>query len=416
MSPETGASETALPTRSIGRVLLSRDFGPLFAGNLVSNSGTWFQNIAQVLLVYRLTGSIFLVGVVNFAQFAAIIFLATVAGRAADRFDRRRLLILTQVAAAVLTAILAGLTGAELAPAPVVIGFALALGVTTAFATPTLQALVPSLVAEEELPSAVALIAVTFNLSRAIGPVLGVFVVAKLGIATAFLLNSLSYVVLIAALLVVVPRPRRVGSEEEGSARIGLRFLFARSALFAPILVVGIVSLTADPVNTLTPAFSTEILGRQDTFAGYLVGAFGAGAVVAAFAVARVAPSFKVLTVTLATEFVGILAFALSSTVLLSVAALTVAGFGYLASVTASTSLLHRSVVDSHRGRVMAYWSMSFHGVRPVGSLFDGYVAEAAGIRAAGLAMSVPAAAGAVFVALLARRRRRSSPAEPKAS
>jgi len=124
--------------------------------------------------------------------------------------------------------------------------------------------------------------------------------------------------------------------------------------------------------------------------------------------------SFRVLTVTLATEFVGILVFALSSTVFVSVAALTVAGFGYLASVTASTSLLHRSVVDSHRGRVMAFWSMSFHGVRPVGSLFDGYVAEAAGIRAAGLAMSVPAAAGAVFVALLTRRHRRSSPAEPK--
>jgi Major Facilitator Superfamily len=85
---------------------------------------------------------------------------------------------------------------------------------------------------------------------------------------------------------------------------------------------------------------------------------------------------------------------------------LAVAGFGYLSSVTASTSLLHRSVADSHRGRVMAFWSMSFHGVRPVGSLFDGFVAEAVGVRAAGLAMSLPAAAGALFMALLGWRRR----------
>jgi MFS family permease len=407
VSQELEPPEAALPTRSIGRVLFSRDFGPLFAGNLISNSGTWFQNIAQVLLVYRLTGSTFLVGVVNFAQFAAIIFLATIAGRAADRFDRRRLLILTQASAAALTAALAALTGAGLAPAPVVIGFALALGVTTAFATPTLQALIPSLVSEDELPAAVALTAVTFNLSRALGPVLGVLVVANLGIATAFLLNSLSFVALIAALLVVVPRPQRITPAGEGPDRIGLRFLFARSALFAPIVVVGIVSLTMDPVNTLTPAFSTEILDRQDTFAGYLVGAFGAGAVVAAFVIARFAPTFRVLTVTLATEFVGILAFAMSSTIAVSVVALTIAGFGYLASVTAATSLLHRSVEDSQRGRVMAFWSMSFHGVRPFGSLFDGFLAEAAGVRAAGLAMSMPAAAGAVGMALLGRRRRR---------
>lgn len=100
----------------------------------------------------------------------------------------------------------------------------------------------------------------------------------------------------------------------------------------------------------------------------------------------------------------------LSSTVVVGVVALTVAGFGYLSSVTAATSLLHRSVEDSQRGRVMAFWSMSFHGVRPFGSLVDGYVAEAASVRAAGIAMSLPAAAGAVGMALLGRRRRHSAP------
>ena len=163
-------------------MLLSRDYGPLFFGSLISNSGTWFQNIAQVLLVYRLTGSTLLVGVVNFAQFAPILVLATTAGRAADRVDRRKLLITMQVCASALTGLLSVLTGADAVNAGIVIAFAFATGVTTAFTAPTLQAFVPSLVSKAELSSAVALTAVSFNLARALGPVMGVLVVARYGI------------------------------------------------------------------------------------------------------------------------------------------------------------------------------------------------------------------------------------------
>ena len=149
----------------VGRVLSNRNFWPYFVGNLASNSGTWFQNIAQVLLVYRLTGSPFLVGVVNFSQFAAVLFLAPFAGPAADRFDRRRLVIAMQTSAAVLAASLAAMVALG-DPSPfAVIGIALALGVTTAFSTPALHAIVPSLVSRAELPAANALNAVTFNLA-----------------------------------------------------------------------------------------------------------------------------------------------------------------------------------------------------------------------------------------------------------
>lgn len=397
-----------VPARTIGRVMFSRDYGPLFFGSLISNSGTWFQNIAQVLLVYRLTGSTLWVGVVNFAQFAAILFLVTAAGRAADRFDRRKLLVVTQACAVLLTLSLAAVTAAGLAAAPVVIAFALALGVTTAFSAPALQALVPSLVRSDELPSAVALTAVTFNLARAIGPVLGVVVVASLGIAAAFLINSISYLVLIVALWSLRPRPSASPeTEETHTGTVGLRFVVSRAALFIPIAVVGAVSLTADPVNTLTPEFSTNVLGRPDTFAGYLVGAFGAGAVLAAFVGARWRPSLRAITVTLALEFAGIAGFAFADGTALSLAALFVAGFGYLASITSATSLLHRSLQDSYRGRVMAYWSMSFHGVRPIGSLADGVIASSLGLRTAAIAMSIPALVGSVLVAVVARSRRR---------
>jgi MFS family permease len=157
------------PRRAGLAVLTDRNFWPYFAGNVLSNCGTWFQNLAQALLVFRLTGSTLLVGVVNFAQFVGTLVLAPWAGAAADRYDRRRLLLVTQLVAFAVTAVLAGLAGWSDVGAAVVIALALVLGVTTAYATPAMLALVPLLVPDHELPGAVALNSVTFNLARAVG-------------------------------------------------------------------------------------------------------------------------------------------------------------------------------------------------------------------------------------------------------
>src|SRR3954465_6298502 len=149
---ERGEGGGAAVAQSSGWALLrDRNFGPYFFGNMFSNCGSWFQNIAQAILVYRLTHSTFLVGVVNFAQFIGVFLLAPWAGSAADRFDRRRLLVVTQICAISITALLAVLQGAGLATTPVVIGLALLLGLTVAFAIPALQAMVPDLVEPEDL-------------------------------------------------------------------------------------------------------------------------------------------------------------------------------------------------------------------------------------------------------------------------
>src|SRR3954452_7218782 len=175
------------------RVLTDRNFWPYFAGNLASNCGSWFQNLAQALLIFILNGSTFLVGAGNFAQFSGAFVLAPWAGSAADRFDRRRLMIITQVVSVVITGCLAVLAAAGLATAPVVIVLALLLGACVAFYVPAMQALVPLLVPAHELAGAIALNSVTFNLARAIGPVVGALVIAHSGIAVAFGLNSVSY-------------------------------------------------------------------------------------------------------------------------------------------------------------------------------------------------------------------------------
>src|SRR5918911_3741525 len=148
------------------RLIGSRRLGPYFAGNALSASGTWFQNLAGALLVYRLTHSAFLLGVLNFCQFAPVLLLAPWAGSAADRFNRRRLLLAAQTTAAALAASLAVLAWSGLPAAWVVIVFALGLGVTSATSIPAQQALLASLVEPESLPTAVALNSITFNLAR----------------------------------------------------------------------------------------------------------------------------------------------------------------------------------------------------------------------------------------------------------
>src|SRR5581483_776860 len=177
--------------RSSLRALRHWNFALYFAGNLLSNCGTWFQNIALALLVYRLTSSAFGVGVVNFAQFIGVVVLAPWAGSAADRLNRRWLIVATQVGATVVSTALTWIISAHAGGLAVVLVLALLLGATTAFATPALQAILPALVPREDLGAAVAMNSVTFNLARAIGPVAGAMVVARLGIPWAIGLNAI---------------------------------------------------------------------------------------------------------------------------------------------------------------------------------------------------------------------------------
>jgi MFS family permease len=289
-----------------------RTFGPYFVGNALSASGTWFQNLAASLLVYRLTHSAFLLGVLNFCQFAPVLVLAPWAGSAADRYDRRRLLLATQTTASALAATLALLAWAGAAEAWVVILFALGLGVTSATSIPAQQALIASLVEPESLPTAVALNSMTFNLARAAGPVLAAASVEYLGIPASFLLNGFSYLVFVGALVVLRPRAQETAPSETSRLRDALVLLRDDPRLLAFLIVVAAVGFGSDPVNTLAPAFA-HAFGRKDTVAGFIIGAFGAGAVTAAFVVAgRVSGSRRRMAVTLSLLGLGIVAFAIS--------------------------------------------------------------------------------------------------------
>ena len=385
-------------------LIRQRNFGPSCAGNALSASGTWFQNLAGALLVYRLTHSAFLLGVLNFCQFAPVLLLAPWAGSAADRYDRRRLLFVAQSSASLLATMLAILAWAGLAPAGVVIVFALFLGVTSAISIPPQQALLASLVEPPDLPTAVALNSMTYNIARAAGPVAAAASVHYLGIPASFLLNGCSYLVFVAALIVIRPRPQE---RAEGPSRLrdSFRLLREDPRLLAFLLVVLAVGFASDPVNTLAPAFA-HAFGRPDTVAGFIIGAFGAGAVTAAFLVAgRVAGSRRRMAGTLALLGFGVIAFSLSPWLPLGFVFLFLAGIGYLASNTSATSRLQLGVGESERGRIMALWGVAFLGLRPVASLVDGAIAATLGVRVAGVILALPALAGAALILLVVGRR-----------
>ena len=397
--------------RTVRALLTDRTFGPYFFGNLVSNCGTWLQNIAAAVVVYRLTRSTVLVGAVSILQFSASLFLSPWAGALSDRFDRRRMLLGGQVLSAVSAAGLAAWTaavGVEGLPGPwPIFATAALLGIGFAISVPTMQALVPALVEPADLDQAVALNSVTFNLARAIGPALGALVIATWGAAWAFTINAASYSLLIVALLVIRPRSQRAPSRGgDGSVREGLRYVRGEPALVMLLVGVAALGFGTDPVNTLTPAMA-DLLGGGDALVGWLVSAFGAGAAAMAFGVGalrrRVAQGPMGIA-GLGLLSLGLVGFAASPTAAVAIASLAASGVGFLLAVTALTTELQQRVDDDLRGRVMALWGVAFLGSRPLAALIDGTVADLAGPRTAAAVAAAITAAVAVWVARARRR------------
>jgi MFS family permease len=405
--PSDGSVAPNMSGLATARVLGDRRFGPYFAGNFIAQSGSWLQIFALNILVYRLTHSTLLLGVVNFAQFAGVFVLGPLAGSTADRVDRRLLLITAQSGTAAVTLVLAVVSGFGVASTPLVIGLALVLGVTNAFSAPAMHSLIPSLVPRDRLHAAIALNSVTFNLGRAAGPVLAAVVIAKLGVTEALAFGGVLYLALVVALLCIRPLPRAPMKAGRPRIRDSIAIIRSKPRLALLLAIVSASALCVDPITTLGPAFATHVFDRPDTLAGYFMGAFGAGSVTAVlFVGVRLGRSLLRVAGTLLLLAFGMLAFALSPTFAIGVGVLYVTGFGYLLSTTAATTRLQLAIGDHERGRVMALWTMAFIGVRPIGSLFDGAVASVAGVRVAATLMTVPALVVASVILFVTLRPR----------
>ena len=390
--------------RSAWRVASARNFGPYFIGNAASASGSWFHNLAASVLVYQLTHSALLLGILNFCQYLPVLALAPWAGRIADACDRRRVLLVTQSAAAVTSGTLALVASTDHATVAVVFAFSLCLGSLNAFTNAAQMAMVGSLVPREDIPQAIALNAITFNLARAIGPVCAAAVIALYGVPAAFAVNSLSFVIFIVGLLLVsipaVPRAVRT------SLREGIVVLRSTPRLLGYLLVVVTVSFATDPVNTEGPALAHQF-ARSPIWAGAIVGVFGIGAVTAGVLIGGRHATSRRIAGTMTIMGCGLVGLGVVQWFAIALLFAGVAGFGYLSSNAAATAQLQLGVAEAIRGRIMAIWSVAFLGIRPIASLIDGILADTIGAQGAAALMAIPLFVLASRMLVLARREER---------
>lgn len=384
-------------SRSAWRVATSRNFGPYFAGNAVSASGTWFYNLAGSVLVFQLTHSAVLLGVFNFSQFLPVLVLAPWAGRLSDAYDRRTILLVTQPLAAAISAGLAVTAWTGHASVTAVLAFSVCLGCVMAFSNTAQMAIVGTLVERADLPQAVALNAITFNAARAVGPTTAAGVIALFGTAAAFAVNALSFVFFTICLLLVTTRPQ----PRPGRTRLreSLAVLRAQPRLIVMFGVVVTIGFVADPVNTESPAFA-HAFGLDPVWAGAIVGAFGAGAVLGGVLLGGREASPVQIGGMLALLGAGIVGLAVAPSFALALVLVGIAGVGYLTANAAATAQLQLGVDESLWGRIMALWTIAFLGVRPFASMIDGALSGAIGIHAAAVVMSLPAFAVALTIAV----------------
>lgn len=379
-------SETRLP--KVFRALAHRNFRLFAGGQLLSLTGTWMQNAAQSWLVYRLTGSSLLLGTVSFASQVPIFLLSPLGGAAADRYNRRQVVVGTQVSAMILASILAALTLSGRVQVWHIVALALLGGVVQAFDTPARQSLFVELVGRQDLLNAIALNSSMFNTARMVGPAIAGLVVASAGEGWCFLANAISYLAVIAGLLLMrlTPSP---SSAKPGRVLAelleGFRFAWHTRPIRTLLLMLGIASLLGSPYVVLLPVFARDVLGGGPRTLGWLMGAVGLGALLGALSVAaRTGVRGLGRTVRYASAGFGLslLVFSMSRRLELSILLLVPTGFSLMTQMACSNTLIQSTVPDRIRGRVMALYSMMIMGMAPFGALLAGFLAQHLGAPA----------------------------------
>ncbi len=363
------------------RALKHKNFQFFFAGQFISLTGTWMQTVAESWLIYRLTGSVVLLGLVRFASQIPVFLLAPIGGVVADRFDRRKILIFTQTWAMTMAFILAMLVLSGNVREWHLFVIAALLGLGNAFDIPTRQAFVADMVGREDLLNAIALNSSMFNGARIVGPAIAGLLVATVGEGWCFLLNALSYIAVITGFLMmnvkVVIRPQ-VGSTVANIAE-GFRFVAKNPPIRALLLLLGLVSLMGMPYSVLMPIIADKFLGGGSATLGYLMGASGLGALAAALVLATRREVFGLgRWVNFASAGFGIflIAFSFSRSFWLSAVLLVPIGFSMMTQMSSSNTLIQAMVPDELRGRVMSLYSMMFMGMAPFGALLSGWLAQ----------------------------------------
>ena len=375
--------------------------------------GTWMQTVAQAWLVLELTGSGTALGMVAAAQFLPILLLAPYGGLLADRLDKRRLLVGTQLALGAIALALGLLVVTGAVELWMVVALALALGLVTACDNPARQAFAHEMVGPDRLRNAVSLNSVLVNAARAVGPATAGLLIAGVGTGVCFLINAVSYAAVVVALLgmdVGALRPSPPAAREPGQVRQGLQYVGRTPELLVPLMMLALIGTLAYEFQVVLPLLATGPFGGDAATYGALTSAMGAGAIVGGLLVARNGHTgLRPLTVAAALFGAAILATALAPSLGVAIVALTLVGAASVSFLATGNTTLQLGSEPRFRGRVMALWTVAFLGSTPLGAPVIGAVSEHIGPRGGlvvgGLACLVAAAIGAAVLAREGRPR-----------
>ena len=404
--------------RHIFRTLRYRNYRLFFGGQLISLTGTWMQQIAMTWLVYRLTGSALLLGIIGFAGQMPSLLLSPFAGVVADRVNRHRLVIATQVLSMVQASVLAILTLTGTVSIWQIIILSVFLGFVTAFEIPARQSFLLEMIEhKEDLGNAIAVNSSMFNGARLFGPSIAGLVIAAFGEGVCFLLNALSFVAVIAALLSMKLPAQHKLQESTGmyhGFKEGLAYAFGSAPIRYILMMIALVSTLGLQYGILMPIMAKDILSGGPGTLGFLMGATGVGALAGAVYLASrktVIGLTRWIAISAAIFGMGLVAFSLSRNLWLSMSLLFVVGFGMMVQMAASNTILQTIADDDKRGRVMSFYTMAFIGMAPIGSLLAGSLAGRFGAPATLLISGIICVVGSLlFVSKIPRLRQEIRP------
>lgn len=385
----TAANAEAPPARRLAhtlRALRHRNFRLFTTGQSISLVGTWMQQVAVGWLVYRLTGSPLMLGLVSFASLAPGFVIAPFAGVLADRHNKHRIVIITQVVMMCQALLLGTLILTDAVTVAWILVLMTVLGIATGVDIPARQSFLIDMVDDRaDLPNAIALNSSIFNAARLVGPAIAGFAIAAVGEGWVIILNGISYVAVLYGLLSMELQPRQ--SQPPGGAVLrrladGFRYAFGFPPIRALLLLVASVSLLGVPYTVLLPVIATDVLGGGPRTLGMLMAATGFGALSGALYLAGRSTVVGLGRVIVAAALVfgtALVLFAFSRSIYMALPLLAVAGFGMMAQMASSNTVLQTMVDDDKRGRVMSFYSMAFMGTAPFGSLILGGLADRIG-------------------------------------
>jgi MFS family permease len=366
--------------------LRSRNYRLFFGGQSLSLIGSWMTQTATIWLVYQLTNSALWLGVVGFIGQIPSLILAPFGGIIVDRFDRRRLLILTQILSAIQSLALAILAFSGAIDIRHLVGLSIFQGFINVIDAPARQAFVPEMVERrDDLASAIALNSSIFNVARLLGPSIAGLLIAAAGTATCFLIDGISYFAVIASLLAMKIKSKKIVNTNNNPwqrLKEGFIYAFGFPPIRSILLLLALFSFMAMPISTLMPIFASEILQGGPQTLGFLMAASGLGALTGGIYLAgrrTVVGLGNLIVIAPTIVGIGAIVFALSRMLWLSLIVVAVVGFGTIWLVAASNTVIQTIVEDDKRGRVMSLYTMAFFGMAPLGNLFSGALAERIG-------------------------------------